>query len=159
MNNTDGNFLFFCKEIQTVNKNTNLHWGLQYMQKMSKWRYKTPNIKFSSQFTSFLYLQVFLQKSINFYRATAVFSVYQGTQYCIWDHLRRHFCVDRKWHSGTGNTPGKRSTAVCSPCSSLENQGHKHHAFAFKTSELHVSIFHMELALKMGTEDLPALKA
>lgn len=50
---------------------------------------------FWSHFTSFLYS--FLQKSILSYRATAVFSVSQGTQYSIWDHLKRHLCIDISW--------------------------------------------------------------
>lgn len=41
--------------------------------------------------------------------------------------------------------PRKCSSAVFSLCSSLENWGHKHHGFAFKTSEIDVSAFQIKL--------------
>lgn len=58
---------------------------------------KPLNIKLLLKSFHFLSLYSFLQKSITSDRSTAVFSVSQGTQYRVWDHLKSHLCIDIIW--------------------------------------------------------------
>lgn len=90
-------FWFSVKGFRFLTGNTSFHLRLQCVQKQNKWRCKPPNIKLFLKWYHFPSLQSFLQKSILSYRATAVFSIPQGTKHSTQDPLKRHLCFYISW--------------------------------------------------------------